>query len=117
MKQLENELRSALRRQEPPPDFADKVLAQIAAAPAAKPGWRQVLRQLLSTPRLRWVAVGALACLLVAFGAFRYREVQRTRAQGEAAKVQLMQALRIASNKLNMARRKVQEIDRRDPQS
>jgi hypothetical protein len=45
----------------------------------------------------------------------QYRWDQR--AQGEMAKAQLRQALHIASSKLNQARKRVQEIDRRSPES
>jgi hypothetical protein len=64
---------------------------------------------------VRWAAVGAVACLLLVIGVVQYQREQR--AQGEMAKLQLKQALHIASSKLNQARRRVQEIDRRSPES
>jgi len=49
-------------------------------------------------------------------GVNRYRANQRTRAEGEIAKAQVMLALRIASAKLNFAQRKVlSRQDERNP--
>ena len=43
MKDLENELRSALKRREPPANLLDSVLARIAREPAPRAGWRKAL--------------------------------------------------------------------------
>lgn len=117
MKDLENELRSALRRREPPPGFSERVLAQIDAAPAPKARWRLALASLFRMPSFRWAATGVAACLLLTLGALHYRRVKQERAAGEAAKAQVMQALRIASKKLNVTWRKVQEADHRPPRT
>jgi hypothetical protein len=69
----------------------------------------------IARPVLRWAAIGL--CLVIA-GNVAYRERQeRQRREGEMARVQVKQALRIASLKLNAARRKVREINRGTPQS
>jgi negative regulator of sigma E activity len=108
-------IRAALRRQEPPAGFAERVMARVAAEPAPRLGWIRRVKALLGLPRRRWAAVGAVACLLLLIGVVQYRREQR--AEGEMAKVQLKQALHIASSKLNLARKRVQEIDRRSPES
>lgn len=115
MRPLDEELRSALRRQEPPAGFVERVMARLAAQAAPRAGWAQVARAWLSWTRACWAAVGAVACLLLVIGVVQYQREQR--AQGEMAKEQLKQALHIASSKLNQARKRVQEIDRRSPQS
>ncbi len=115
MKPIEEELRSALRRQEPPEGFAARVLARVSARPAPEAARWAPLRALFHSPRWRWAAAAVAACLLVV--AVHHRRQQRMEAQGEMAKAQVMKALRIASVKLNLARRKVQEIDRSGPQS
>jgi hypothetical protein len=115
MKDLENELRKALERREPPDGFAERILAQLEPTPNPKRGWREALISLVRLPELRWAAVGAVACLMLTLGALNYRRVQQERAEGEAAKAQVMQALRIASKKLNVTWRKVQEADHRPP--
>lgn len=117
MKDLENELRSALKHQEPPANFAEDVLARIAREPAPRAGWRKALASIWSVPHLRWVAATALACLLIVAGIVHLYRVERERAQAEAARAQLMQALRIASSKLNGTWRKVQEPEQRIPPS
>jgi len=94
---LDEELRAALERQEPPPGFTERVLAQVAATsvrPARSP-W---------TP---WLAALA-ASLLLSMGVLEYRHYQ-----GERAKSQVMLALRIAGSKLNKAQKKVQMITHR----
>src|SRR5574337_1674664 len=115
MKDLENELRKALERREPPDGFAGRVLARLEPAPAPKPGWREALISLVRAPGLRWAVAGVIACLLLTLGALHYQRVQAERAAGQAAKAQVMQALRIASKKLNVTWRKVQEADHRPP--
>ena len=94
---FDDELKSALRRQEPSPDFADRVLARVAARPP-----RRVPR-----PWARWAAPIA-AALLLAAGGLEYRHYQ-----GEQAKSQVMLAMRIAGGKLNKAQRKVQMLTHR----
>jgi uncharacterized protein HemX len=94
---LEDELRSALRRQEPSPDFAERVLARVAAAPVRR----------ASRPWVPWVAAIA-AALLLAAGGFEYRQYQ-----GERAKDQVLLAVRIAGGKLNKAQKKVQMLTHR----
>ena len=117
MKDLENELRKALERREAPDGFAERVLAQLEPAPTPKPGWREALISLVRVPRLRWAAAAVVACLVLTFGALHYRHVAQERVAGEAAKAQVMQALRIASSKLNVTLKKVQETDRRLPRA
>jgi len=115
MRPLDEELRSALRRQEPPAGFVERLMARLATQAAPRAGWAQRLGWFFQVPRLRWAAVGAVACLLLAVGVVQYQREQR--AQGEMVKEQLKQALHIASSKLNLARKRVQEIDRRNPDS
>jgi hypothetical protein len=97
MSPLEDELRSALRRHEPSPDFTERVLARVSAAPVRR------------APRL-WVrGVAAIAAaLLLAAGGLEYREYR-----GERAKDQVLLAVRIAGSKLHKAQRKVQMANRR----
>ena len=99
---FEDELRSALRRREPSPDFTARVLARVASAQPP-----QTVQPWARRPLLRWVS-GIAATLILAAGAFEYRQYQ-----GEQAKTQVLQAMRIAASKLNKAQKKVQMMSHR----
>jgi hypothetical protein len=108
--QIEEQLKNALRRQDAPSDFTEKILARVAAhhpVPQVRsdPWW-----SIFTQPLVRWAAITATASLLV-IGGIHYRSVRRERAQGQAAKQQLMLALRIAGSKLQLAKAKVNEIN------
>jgi hypothetical protein len=110
MNQIEQLLKNALRRQDAPPDFAEQVLARVAehnSIPQVRPDtWWSIFTQ----PLVRWSAITATALSLV-IGGMYYHNVRRERAKGEAAKQQLMLALRIAGSKLQLAKAKVNEIN------
>jgi hypothetical protein len=104
---LEDQLREALRRQDPPEGFAERVIQQ--AGPAA--GREKV--QFGERPRRRfrarlgfqgwWPAVSVAAAAMLVFSvSLEYRRVQEERAGRQA-----VQALQIASEKLNIVRDKV----------
>ncbi len=93
---LEDELRAALRREDPSPGFARRVAAQ--AKFSAKPK--------RAMPRMIWAAAIA-AMLAVGFTAtYEYRQMKAERASRDA-----VIALRIAAEKLNMTREKVLRIE------
>jgi anti-sigma-K factor RskA len=88
---LDDELRNALRREEPPAGFAERVLARAAAQARepARPWWRLA--------GMRVASVAACAVLLVAAGV-GYRQWQ-----GETAKHKALLALGIAGGDLHAA--------------
>jgi hypothetical protein len=98
MASLEDELRSALRRREPSPDFTERVLARVSAAPVRR----------APQPWVRWVAAMAATLVLLAAGGLEYRHYR-----GERAKEQVLLAVRIAGSKLNKAQKKVQMLTHR----
>jgi hypothetical protein len=121
MKSLEDELRRALRRREPPPGFAERVLARVRQETDARNPLSNTAAKVEPARRRRWAgwvwfgprmqlgfAVFAAALLLAVSLSLwhRYREEQQ-RIEGEAARAQVMQALRITSAKLNRVRAKV----------
>jgi negative regulator of sigma E activity len=108
MDRLENELREALRREEPPPGFAERVLA----AAEAQAGPRQSVWDWFRMPAMRW-ALAAAACLALAAGitAVREKREREMRARSEEAKAQVMLALRITGSKLHMVQAKVARIN------
>ncbi|HMD71208.1 MAG TPA: hypothetical protein VKF41_07685 [Bryobacteraceae bacterium] len=95
---LEEELRKALRREEPPAGFAERVLAR-AAAQAEEPA-----RRWWRFPRMRLATLAACAVLLVAAGA-GYRQWQ-----GETAKQKTLLALGIAGGELHATQIRVRHI-------
>jgi hypothetical protein len=88
MRDLEQQLRNAFVRQEPPEGFADRVMERI---PASRSGWQR-----------RWMAVAAAACVAVVGGASW--EQHRRENEGERAKQELIYALTIASESLQMTK-------------
>jgi hypothetical protein len=94
MSRLDDELRFALRRVEPAPDFAGRVLA------GAKPPRK-------STP---WWPVAIAAALMVAAG-LDYEHERRLRVEGELAKARVMLALHITGSKLQHVKEKIDAID------
>ena len=90
MNELEDELRSVLRRENPPAGFAARVLARAGSH------WR------------RWAAAGIAAGLLLSVGSFEYRQYE-----GRKAKDQLLLAIGIAGSKLNIAQKKVFDLSQR----
>jgi hypothetical protein len=127
MSRLEDELKWALRREQPTADFADRVMARIADLPITqepkksreRSNWRQRLAAIFQPPQMKWAMAGAMAIalLIAGFGVYRHREQQRLAeiAEGERAKEQVILAMRIASAKLNVAQKKVQETSERSP--
>jgi len=77
MNRLDDELRNAFRREQPPAEFTARVLQQIARRPAPRPRWWQRLAMLQEPAKLRWVAIGATATLLLAIGTTQYSRLHR----------------------------------------
>lgn len=88
MDRLEEELKQALARMEPPAGFPARVLAAARPAP-----WRH------------YGALAAGLMILMAGGGMAYRQHQ-----GEEAKRQVMTAMRITAGKLNRIQAHVREV-------
>jgi anti-sigma-K factor RskA len=99
MNRLERELKESLKRREPPPGLAERVLAHTFAT--EKPGFSG----------WRWLAVAAMVVLMVG-GVALVRE-HRRQAEGERTKQQLMVALRITGSKLRSVQEKLSVIQQR----
>jgi hypothetical protein len=94
MREFEDELRSALRREEPAPGFAGRVLART--------------RSNKSPRHTGWIAGAVAACVLLSVGGFEYRQYE-----GRKAKRELLLALEIAGSKLNIAQKKISTLSQR----
>lgn len=102
MTDFEDQLRRALERRDPSPDFAARVLAQVSNR-------RKPLAQSTWFDWRPWTAAAVAASLLIAAtGLDLDRRERITREQGEEARAQLIQALSITSTQLNKIHKKVQ---------
>jgi hypothetical protein len=96
--QFERTLRRTLRPVHPGDEFVDAVLGRIEGSPApAQPAGR-----LAHAPR--WLPVSLAACALAAVGLLHWQQASVARVRGIQARGQLLQALSIASTKVNTAR-------------
>jgi hypothetical protein len=96
---IEDELRAALRREEPSLGFTQRVVAR--AQPAAKSKWFM--------PRMIWAAAVAVMLVVGFTATVQYRQANRQK-QAERAGREAVQALRITAVKLNNARDKVLKL-------
>lgn len=92
---LEEELKQALDRKEPSPDFAERVRRRTRGDGFRTALWPQ-----------RWLAAAAAAIVLAGVG-LGYRQYQ-----GNQAKEQVMLAFRIAGEKVNHIQAQVKERTR-----
>ena len=84
MSRLDDELRIAFKREQPSMDFAARVLERINETPAPKRSWWQRLAEMFEPPKLRWIAVGVAASLLVAIGVAQYQRFQKAAVEERA---------------------------------
>lgn len=102
-KDLESQLRDALRPVAPSAQFTRRLIAQVEAkaraesAAAVTPAARRSRFQPL------WWASGLAATLLIAFGVQQHVREQRELANGLEARRQVLQALQLTSQKLDLA--------------
>ena len=99
---VESQLRGALRPVEPRADFSQKLLARMLSAQAA-PGKSPKLSPGAARPWVGWMTASLAACLMVAVGVQQQLHQQRLRATGLEARREVEQALRVTSQKLNLA--------------
>jgi hypothetical protein len=96
--EMEVELRRALRPVNPPEGFADRVMARVRVEPARPSRWRQ--------NRLRTFGAALAASAVLAVVWVHAWQLQRER-QGLQARQQLIEALRVTGEKLDIAYRGV----------
>ena len=102
MRFSEDDLRAALRRKDPGEHFTERVMARVFQ-PQARGAAGSRLGELWQRLWMRPALTGAVAAMLIvggSLGFLHYRNVQRWR-EGEAAKQQVLLALRITNVKLN----------------
>lgn len=116
----EDDLRNALKRQDPGPIFTQRVMAGIKQAGTKAPvrGEHPGLFSSLFSWRLRPALAGALAALVLLAGGLGYfqheRKKQREQALAKEAERQAIIALRITNAKLNRVFQRVRESQEND---
>ena len=108
---FENELRRALRPVDAPTGFTERLMRSLPAraapvmpAPVIEIPVRASRRYLIPAA----LAASLLAAVLAGQHAAQLREERIARAEGLAARTELLQALRVTSEKLDLAYRAVQ---------
>jgi hypothetical protein len=97
---LEHDLKRALRRESPPAGFASRVMQRIEAdQPRKRPVW--------------WRAAAASVTLGLLLGGYATHKAVEYR-RGEHAKQQVLEAMRITSEKMRYARQEVRSIGSHD---
>jgi hypothetical protein len=101
---LDKKLRDALRPVEPEEGFADRVMARIEndRKPQQLPPRRRFTR------RTQWISLALAASAILAAVLVQHWQVQRER-EGLEARAQLMDALRVTGEKLDIAYRTVND--------
>lgn len=97
---LENELRRALRPADPGDDFTRQVMARVRSQATVTQSRR---RAPVSHRAVQWLPAALAASLLVAIIVKHERVEQQTVQEGLRAREQLLQALRVTSEKLDLA--------------
>jgi hypothetical protein len=108
MTYVDDQLRHALRRVEPPAGFAERVLQRSTERDIAElTAGRRSRGRSLGGLMVRWAVAAALVVAVT--GGVWYRAELRRQAEGEAAKRQVLLGLRIASSKLQLVQLKVNQ--------
>lgn len=106
--ELNDRLRAALRPVDPGERFTQGVLARIASEPPRVPASaHRAVRSL----ELRWLSGALLAVVVTGFMVAHQWRAQHVQ-QGQEARRQVMEALRVTSEKLDLAWRVVKDKER-----
>jgi anti-sigma-K factor RskA len=101
MSQFERDLHKSLRRRDPPPGFAERVLARADSSDAhERAPWARFLSW-------RWVSAAAMVVVLI-LGFAVHQE--RKRSEEEKAKQQVLFAFRLTGSKLRHVQEKLAGI-------
>ena len=102
---LESKLRDALRPAAPSEDFARQLLARLAATQREP----TKLRGRYASRTTWWFSAALAATVVLAVGVQHHRAVEENREKGLEARRQVMQALRVTNDKLDLAYRAVRD--------
>ncbi|HEY2781349.1 MAG TPA: hypothetical protein VGI90_11265 [Steroidobacteraceae bacterium] len=99
---IESRMRTALRPVTPRQAFSQELLARVLVDPAAqsKPRFFAATRV---RPLAWWLTASLAASLVLAVGVHQHLQQQRLQQSGLEARREVMKALRVTSEKLNLA--------------
>ena len=100
---LEDDLRRALKRTDPPLDFANRVIAQVQREQTTGGGGAVVKR-----PVMQWLAAAATVAIVAAGGA-RYYEYQQNLTEAKRVEAEVMLAMQVTSEALARVQMALQE--------
>ena len=101
-KEIKSRVHAALRPVAPSEEFSQKLLARVMAAQPVQPKPRRLLGA-GARPLAWWLTASLAACLILAVGVQQHLEQQRLQQSGLEARRQVVEALRMTSQKLNLA--------------
>lgn len=102
--EFDKALHRALRRQNPRADFAERVVARLDSSEAAPAPAAHAYFLRSRAFRSRWLPAVLAACLIAGIGLVQMRQHALDTARANRARDQLLQALSIASDNVNVVR-------------
>lgn len=98
---LESQLRAALRPVAPRKEFSEQLLARSVRVQPQRPERKPAVRKI--RPLAWWFGASLAASILMAVGIQQHLEQQRLQQSGLEARREVVEALRVTSQKLNLA--------------
>jgi hypothetical protein len=99
---IESRLHSALRPVAPSDEFSQRLLRRIVLRPVVQPEVRRIGAG-GRHPLAWWLTASLAATLILAVGVHQHLQQQRLQQSGLEARREVMEALRMTSQKLNLA--------------
>jgi hypothetical protein len=101
-KEIEARVSAALRPVAPREEFSQKLLARVMAERPVPSRPRRLFSE-GARPLAWWLTASLAACLILAIGVQQHVQEQRLRQSGLEALREVVEALRVTSQKLNLA--------------
>ena len=111
---LEDDLRRALKRTDPPLDFANRVIAEVEREARRTPSALNAparTARVTFAPVMRWMAAAATVAI-VAAGAGRYYDYQQKVAEAKRVEAEIRLAMQITSDAFARVQQKLQDSNR-----
>jgi hypothetical protein len=102
--EFEKALHRALRPQQPGADFATRVVARLDSGETQPAPVADLYSTRRRAFRSRWLPAALAACIIAGIGLFQVRQHALDAARANQARAQLLEALSIASDNVNIVR-------------